>query len=286
VGHLFRRINLTVVFLLFQAILYVAFLLLDLRGDSNAISAVIKYTIIIGCFLYSLIPERGQASLCRSLNIEKSVYRSTLFCMQAALFCTAIADLFILILDYYLYGVVAFILVQEFYSARLLLLRTEEKGLLLEPAKERKSCGAIKSFAYALLKRILLQLITASASSSFLVWLGVNSDPLFLTSVFYFICIVYNVGMALQVAIRNPKIKSNLVYAIGMLLFLLCDINVGLFNLSGFVTIPEEMYSLLYSLSSILMWTFYAPSQVLIALSSKLSGQGEQHNLQKASKFS
>jgi hypothetical protein len=51
-----------------------------------------------------------------------------------------------------------------------------------------------------------------------------------------------------------------------MVLFLLCDINVGLFNLSDFIT-PSPAYNIIYSISSILMWTFYAPSQVLIALS-------------------
>jgi hypothetical protein len=54
-----------------------------------------------------------------------------------------------------------------------------------------------------------------------------------------------------------------------MVLFLLCDINVGIFNLSGFIALPERIYQMMYSVSSILMWTFYAPSQVLIALSTK-----------------
>jgi hypothetical protein len=65
-----------------------------------------------------------------------------------------------------------------------------------------------------------------------------------------------------------PMDKSDSIFAAGLVLFLLCDINVGLFNLSGFVSVTGRVVEILYSLSSILMWTFYAPSQVLIAISS------------------
>jgi hypothetical protein len=61
--------------------------------------------------------------------------------------------------------------------------------------------------------------------------------------------------------------KRNIRYfTAGMVLFLLCDINVGLFNLSDFLTVTST-YEIIYELSAVLMWTFYAPSQVLLALS-------------------
>ena len=69
-------------------------------------------------------------------------------------------------------------------------------------------------------------------------------------------------------------LKSNLPHVskrfamFGMILFLLCDINVFLFNIVSYG-------SKIYEISAILMWLFYLPSQVLLALSainiSKLS---------------
>jgi hypothetical protein len=94
-------------------------------------------------------------------------------------------------------------------------------------------------------------------------------DLLLFISIFYFICILSNVITASYLAFRDIKTKATMLYAIGMILFLLCDINVGLFNLSGFISMPRELYSVIYSLSSILMWAFYAPAQVLIVLSGK-----------------
>jgi hypothetical protein len=169
------------------------------------------------------------------------------------LFFTLISDLFILILDYYLYGVFVFILVQQLYSFRLIFLRYEKRD-----QSER---------ILLYIKRIMIQVGLAAMTYLVLFFAGVNLDSLLITSVFYFISILFNTIAAVQLAIRDHRMKSNLLYAAGMLLFLLCDINVGLFNLSGFIKLPEEIYSVIYSYSSILMWTFYAPSQVLIALS-------------------
>ena len=76
---------------------------------------------------------------------------------------------------------------------------------------------------------------------------------------------------AAAAAIKYRFNKGRVIYAAGMLLFLLCDINVGLFNMVGYVVVPENIYHILFSLSSILMWAFYTPAQVLIAVSSKYS---------------
>lgn len=59
--------------------------------------------------------------------------------------------------------------------------------------------------------------------------------------------------------------KNNFVIVfvwVGLILFFLCDLNVALFNILSNDTI-------FYKLASKLMWIFYLPSQVLLALSSK-----------------
>ena len=51
------------------------------------------------------------------------------------------------------------------------------------------------------------------------------------------------------------------LFALGLTLFVGCDVCVGIFNLPGLL--PDA----LYQFSRIGMWLFYLPSQVLIALS-------------------
>ena len=253
-------------FLLLQATLYVTFLFLDLTDGSIGLSVCIKYIIIILCFCYALLcgsayksifyyednAQKSVIGLSLRKKLGKHPYADIRF-LQMGLFFTLISDLFILILDYYLYGVLVFILVQQLYSFRLILLHYGK----------RDQSERITMYV----KRIMIQVGLAAMTYLALYFAGVNLDSLLITSVFYFISILFNTIAAVQLAIKNHRLKSDLLYAAGMLLFLLCDINVGLFNLTGFINLPEEIYSVIYSYSSILMWTFYAPSQVLVALS-------------------
>jgi hypothetical protein len=112
-----------------------------------------------------------------------------------------------------------------------------------------------------------MELLIAFTVSLILWFAGVTMEFLLIISALYFTCIVTNTVTAMKSAIHSPENKGNRLFAIGMGLFLLCDINVGLYNLSGFISLPANINEFLYTMSSILMWTFYAPSQVIIALS-------------------
>ncbi len=242
-----RRLSIPAIFITVQAVLYAGFLALDLTNKGIGTSVTLKYSIILLCFCYALM----------------SASKSTFYLMQTALLFTAISDLFILVLDYYFYGVLTFIVVQELYSLRLLILLSGGREL------DGAIGGRGRRITAAFLKRSLLQLLAALAVCLILSLTGVMLEGLLIVSIFYFICILTNVITAFSLVKHRPGTKGNLIYAIGMLLFLLCDINVGLFNLSGFIPMQEEVYAILYSASSILMWTFYAPAQVLIAISSR-----------------
>jgi len=102
------KISIGLLFVLLQTILYVAFLTLDLAGRNIGLSSKIKFAMIILCFCYAFFGK-------------KNAGRSIIFYLQLALFLTVIADLFILILDYYFYGVLTFILVQQLYGIRLIM---------------------------------------------------------------------------------------------------------------------------------------------------------------------
>ncbi len=241
------RTSIQTIFILVQTVLYVGFLALDLTGGSIPASVALKYTIIILCFCYAL----------------PGADKSTFYLLQSALLFTLVSDLFILILDYYIYGVMTFIVAQELYCLRLTLLKNRSK------AEEDASVDRRRKIGRAYFRRVLMQVLSSLVIYLLLYLVGVGMDELLIVSVFYFICILTNVISAITLAYRKPESKSNRLYAAGMLLFLLCDINVGVFNLSGFLSVPENVYTILYALSSILMWTFYAPAQVLIAISSR-----------------
>ena len=230
-------------FITLQAILYVVFLVLDLTGGSVWLSSKIKFIIIILCFWYALFRNKGA---------DKSI----LFCVKVALFFTIISDLFILILDYYFYGVITFIVVQQIYSIRLSMVK-------YRAVIENRRVALIRSF----LIRFAFQVGATIFACLILRQLGVALEGLLVASTLYFISIFMNAIKAVKSAITNPKEKSLILFAVGMMLFLLCDINVGLFNLSGYISLPKDFYTVVYAIASILMWAFYAPSQLMISLS-------------------
>ncbi|HHU55428.1 MAG TPA: hypothetical protein GXZ48_01890, partial [Acholeplasmataceae bacterium] len=82
-------------------------------------------------------------------------------------------------------------------------------------------------------------------------------DLLLLVSTFYFINLLANCIHG----VLNYKI--NLIFAVGIILFLLCDIFVGINNINEFINIPQITFPINF------MWLFYFPSQVLITLSIK-----------------
>lgn len=244
--------KIVIMFVMLQTVLYVAFLSLDLYGNNVAASNLIKFTIIILCFCYTLLPLR-------------SVNKGILFYIRVGLFFTVISDLFLLLIDIYFYGVLTFILVQQCYGLRLDISAygnvTSKKAIFFRP------------FLIRLLLQISITGVICLALQSF----DIILDKLLISSAFYFLCILTNIIRAIKITLGKRKMAKRLLgervdaglvlYTIGMVLFLLCDINVGLFNLSVFISLPESSYQTIYNLSSILMWTFYAPSQVLIALS-------------------
>lgn len=259
------RINTVFLFVFLQTILYITFLSFDITGSRISLSSHIKFSMIILCFCYVLLFSRG-------------AFKSILFCMKAGLAFTVISDLFLLLLDnHYNYGVISFIVVQQLYSMRLIL--TDE--YVIKGSVRKAELGKGKEIADGAgrfpvrrwTSRILIQAAAAFTVCLLLAAMGVTPEMLLVISVFYFICILTNTVTAIRQAVQNPHIRSSVLFAAGMGSFLMCDINVGLFNLSGFITLPSNIYHLVYAVSSILMWTFYAPSQVLIALSTSKTDQ-------------
>ena len=234
--------KITYLFLSIQSVLYVIFLALEFTGGNNSFSTQVKYLVILLCFIYTLL--KWDDFVCKRL------------CIRCAFFFTLVADYFLLLTDnHYFYGILSFTLVQQLYGIKL------DMQLAHKPAGER--LNLINTFLW----RVLLQISAAGLICILLSKNGITIERIVFGSIFYFICIVTNVVRAIMVAKQQPAESSNLIFAVGMVLFLLCDINVGLFNLSQFLTLSLSVERVIFAFSSILMWAFYAPSQVLIALS-------------------
>ncbi len=132
---------------------------------------------------------------------------------------TVAADLFLLVLNqYYFFGVLLFLAVQIIYCIRLAFLRG--------------------SFKYKLLPLRFLPIILLCLI-----------DKLIAVSLLYFVNLCCN-------TIEAWNLNKRLIFAVGLTLFIGCDICVGAYNLGLFPAFTR-----------IGMWMFYLPSQVCIVLS-------------------
>ena len=215
--------------LLVELFLYTLFLYFDFNDINIEISNWLKYVGIIICFLTSLIPIFSK-------NSAKSQYF-----IPFSLFFTLVSDYFLLIntdKNLYIFGVVIFIIVQLSYF------------IYIETLKKNKT-----SFLISLIFRIILSSILIIVLSI------IRFDLLSIVSACYFVELLMNFITSLSLIKIN---KYFLIFSIGLLLFIGCDISVGLTNLDLF-----EGH--IKNLVSNLMWIFYLPSQVLISFSNYIN---------------
>lgn len=250
-------------FITVLVLIYLSFISLDITGGRALYSNILKFTVIIICFCYAFFSKSNNKSISYSL--------------KTAMFFTLISDLFILILDYYIYGVLTFIIVQLLYNYRISCHNSKYE---VQQQKESAAIGNNKAKEmfvnrtwFIFISRMIIQLLIASCICLILYLSGVELELLLVASLIYFTGLIINTIRAVIAVSRGEKEPGMRLFAAGLLLFVMCDINVGLFNLTRFISIPEETYLLIYNISSVLMWVFYAPSQALIALSVEKSKQ-------------
>lgn len=216
--------------ILVELFIFVSFIYIDFTNRySSNYSIILKY---IGILLSLLIGNNGY-----NKNDTKL--------LQLALCFTALADLCLLILGYYTVGVLIFCFVQITYVIR-------HAGIT------KKNMIIINVLTFFILV--------------FVVRLGTNiihinniDRELLIIGCIYAILLVFSVYSAWKVF--NRKYYTSLscyLICIGMTLFLLCDINVAISALINNVFIFGVN---LKSVSRLLVWIFYLPSQVLLALS-------------------
>lgn len=189
---------------------------------------IADYIVVISCFLFSLV----------YFIIKRN--SNTLIFVIAFLF-TILADTNLLILDdNYELGVLAFIIVQFAYFWYIL-----------------KNMYTKDNYGYLIAIRLITIVIGVIAS------LIVQIDKLLVCLV-----IIYISNLVINLIISIIPRKRNLLFSLGLFLFLLCDICVGCYNIGDIIDISNT--SLFYKIANLpfnIAWLFYHPSQVLLAIS-------------------
>ncbi len=164
--------------------------------------------------------------------------------MQVALLGTICADYFLVVkgAQQQFLAMLFFSLTQLAYAGRLFV---EEKS------QTRRAIHFIARVGFPLLV----------IATTFVVLRG-GADRVALISMFYF------ANLALNVVFAFLQGKKSRLFAIGLALFLCCDVFIGLSLIEGWLPLKEG--SFLYALahpSFNAAWAFYIPAQTLLALS-------------------
>lgn len=159
------------------------------------------------------------------------------------LFFTLMADTFlVLINDYYFLSVVIFTMTQIMY---FIYLRLNYKYSL--------------SFTY----EIVLRLLSIILLEAFFYWyLPDDYDALLAISIFYFTNFFFNVIDSFI------SIRKNYLFTLGLFLFIICDVFVGINNMGEYI-IESSFIKSINNSNINFIWLFYFPSQVFITLSIK-----------------
>lgn len=236
-----------------ELILYFTFIILDVFGVYSTSSAI-KFVSILLCLVMSIVIQ---------LRSERFLDRVML---SIALSFTVFADIFLLFTDYYVIGVCCFCVVQTLYLVRIVNMKGEV-GCIEGRIRSRNLYRKGKRlFLEQFIKRILI----SSVIVGILLVIKFPVDMLFSITTFYFISFICNIILVYQIRAKSHYFHGDIRLGLfwgGLVLFFCCDIMVGIFNAAGYVPLQEDIYRTLYQVSSIGMWVFYLPGQVMITLS-------------------
>ncbi len=212
-----------IAFILVQTGIYIAFNVITATSDDPVF---LKYSGILLCLIFALVNI--------AVNGKDGVI------LSAALLFTAIADLFIFVIDdFYEIGVTSFVIVQCVYAFRIFRISGEKPYISL----------GLRAFF------ILLTIIILAATD--------NLVTLTALVAIYFPMLLLNAVDSVRLARVS---KKYILFTVGLVLFVGCDICVGLHNFPSFgIPISEG----LKGFADTAMWAFYLPSQVLIVLSGR-----------------
>ena len=221
----------TKLFIMIEMICYSLFTVLDICfPDYYQISNKMKFISICGCFLYTMT--------------QLIIHKRKEFVLSLAMLFILWSDFFLLLTDHMLYGMITFNLVQVFLFLKIVSYDMNSKNALFQ----RVSILLVST----LLICVLLNVIT-------------EIDGLLVVSILYFLQFTLNLSKLISLY-GKYHVKEVKLFLIGLILYFLCDINVGIFNLSSYINVSSQFFDILYKIATIAMWSFYLPGIVCIAL--------------------
>lgn len=216
-------------------------------------SETIKYLSIILCFLVSVFSTKNlrvdldigiDLNSHSSININ-AVNNRDILLLQLGMFITVIADLCLVIFDFYILGIVFFSLVQITYSVRY--TPKKRKATLINLFITFLCIGLLYFISSLFIKEINILL------------------PI---SLLYCICLLTSVIKSIKTfKSKIYRYPYNYRIVFGMILFLLCDICVALSNITVIYPLTGHLIIRFHQISFFLIWVFYLPSQLLLSLS-------------------
>lgn len=236
------------VFVAVESLLYIVFNVISILQPYESVeSIVLKYLSIILCLI------------CATVMLFKYYRNKDAVLVVVALIFTAISDLFILVLDecfdqnglfplQYNIGLFTFMIAHCIYLYRLYADRIKKIWITL--------------VVRAVLIAILAGVVCGLSGFNLLVF----------EACFYIVILGGNVVDGFIICKRSRK---NLLFAIGLLCFLLCDIFVGLQNADMLGIDIRSAYRIITNF----IWIFYVPAQVLFVLS--ISKDGMSNKIEK-----
>ena len=204
----------TYCFFAIEAVLFCTFLSMDIMVMTGSNYVKFAAIALVGAFSFFAGNEKDN----RIVNI--------------ALIFTVIADVCLVLLGKFFWGVPMFAIVQVCYAIRFSYL--SGKPLIGE-----------------ILKRTVPAVVLGGLAAYFL-------DPKIGLTVFYAWCFGVNFVHGFELQILKPS-KRHLIFCIGLTMFACCDCCVGITNLE-----PSFMSEAMIRNASIATWIFYLPSQLLI----------------------
>lgn len=219
-------------------ILYILFLYMDVYNVETIITSdVIKYLCILLCFFLAILSTKNpHIDKCNAVDMRLLVF---------GMFITIIADLCLIILDFFTLGVLLFTLVQITYSVRY----------------------TNKNIKVTLINFFIIFIFIAFGYGIAILFIE-EISILLPISLFYGICLLVSVIKAIKASNNNLYTsKSKHMIVFGMVLFLLCDTCVALSNITMIFPLSGYIMTSLSAIASLLIWVFYLPSQLLLALS-------------------
>ena len=141
----------------------------------------------------------------------------------------------------FIFGLIMFVIVQFLYSIRI-QKRLNKKSMLIK--------GSF--FLVSLL--FFMKQMPGRFSYALMLSLGA----------FYALLFLWN--LIAVIIVNSEDAYNRQLFAIGLVLYALCDINVAIYNFPSFFDSNALMLHI-YKLSSLAMWLFYLPGQVALTLS-------------------